>query len=234
MPSTSVSEVTSSNQSPRDLAIVHSFRIADDSDLDFSSLREPETNRTGDELSSFVVSASASEDLSVSLQLSRSAPTQSSSAASGKPSPGCAAVQPTRSASDLNPVIPDSLEQVFLTPAGQTSTQGANSFSVKTNLGQKLESSSPELEFRTQVSLILDSQFTQASPDLVGKYIHHWVQCLIPSIGNSNQSLRRELAKWADHSRKKQIGISDLIRKHRAGRRSFGRLVKGEGLPTGN
>ncbi|MCJ1470723.1 hypothetical protein MMC07_009370 [Pseudocyphellaria aurata] len=200
VPSRSVSELTSSNQSSRDLAINHSSRISDNSDLDYFGAREPETDQTGDDLSSFVVSASAVEDLSISLQRSRSVPTQSSSAASGKPSPRCAAAaQPTRSVSDLGSVIPDSPEQVFLTPPGQTSTQRANSFSVENNLGQNLESSSPELEFRTQVSLVLDSQIAQASTDLSEE---NWQSGqIIPENDKSASQISSEsIGQIVDHS----------------------------------
>lgn len=64
----------------------------------------------------------------------------------------------------------------------QTPTQADYSFSGTKDLSkspqnsyssQNLESSSPELDFQTQVSLVLGTQTTQASTDLVGKYIHH-------------------------------------------------------------
>lgn len=175
---TSASELTSSNQSAGDISIVHSSRIADRFDLD-SSLPESEATHTSDALSSSVVSAS--EGLVISSQRSRSAPLQLSSAKSRrKPSSRCGAIaQLFRRLSDPSPIIPDSLEQVSSTQLAQTPIQRDNSSSGTKELNknthfsypsQKLNSS-PELDFQTQISLVLDSQTTQASTELVGKYI---------------------------------------------------------------
>ena len=179
---TSTSELTSSNQSAGDIFIVHSSRIADNFDLG-SSLRESEATHTSDSLSSSVVSAS--EGLVTSSQRSRSAPPQLSSAKSRrKHSPRRGAIaQLSRKLPHPSPIIPDSLEQVSSTQLAQTPIQGDNSFSgtkelnINTyfsNPSQKLNSS-PEIDFQTQISLVLDSQTTQASTELVGKYIFSFV-----------------------------------------------------------
>lgn len=175
---TSASELTSSNQSAGDISIVHSSHIADSSDLD-SSLRESGATHTSDARSSSVVTAS--EGLVVSSQRSRSAPLQPSSAKSRrKPSSRRGAIpQLFCRLSDPSPIIPDSLEQVSSTQLAQTPIQRVNSSSGTKDLNenthfsyssQKLNSS-PELDFQTQISLVLDSQTTQASTELVGKYI---------------------------------------------------------------
>lgn len=184
VPSKTVSEVTSSYELAGPTTIVHSSRIADSSDFNFSSLREPEPTQTGDALSSSIVSAS--EGLTVSSQRSRSAPLQPSSAASRNPSSRrVAIVQLSSSVSNPSLVIPDSLEQVSLTQLVPTPTQGDNSSFRTKNIStqtqcsfpsQKLKSTSPELDFQTQVSFVLDSQTTQASTELVGKYIYHSAQ----------------------------------------------------------
>lgn len=194
VPSTSASEGTSSHQSARDFAIACSPCIADSPDIDSSRLLETEVTRTGDAPSSSVVSTSAS--LIISSQRSRSVPPQSSSVASRKVSSGRAVTaQLSRSVSDPGPVVPDSLEQVALIQLAQTPTRGENTLSGRKNLStnthhlhssQIFGSSSPYLEFQTQVSIVLGNQTTQASTDLVGKYIYQSIQCLIPTIGRSN------------------------------------------------
>lgn len=216
VPSTIASEVTSANHSARD---IHSSRIADCSDLDSTNLRESEATQTGDAFSSSV--ASASEGFVVSSQRSSSAPPLLSSTVSRQLSSRRAAItQLARSVSDPRPVIRDSLGQVSLTRLLQIPTQGDDSSAGTKNFiknihhsypSQNLETSSLELDFQTQVSLVLGSQTSQASTDLVGKYIYHSVQCLITATGNSNRSLRRKLAKRANHFEKHQISISDLI-----------------------
>ena len=184
LPSTSASEVTSSNESAQDIALFHSSRVADYCEIDSFNLREYEATQTGNAPSSSVVSAS--ESLVTFSQRSISAPPLSSSVVSGNLSSRRAAIpHPSRSESVPSFVIPESVSQVSLSRLVQTSTQGDDSFSRTKGPGkntqhssssEKLGGSSPYLDFQTQVSIVLDCQSTQVSTDFVGKYICHLVQ----------------------------------------------------------